>query len=958
MRQFAILSAGVCAFALAQPAMAQSAARQAAGGGRAAPAQAGAEGAGPADQDVVVTASRTIRDGRDSPTPLTVANADQLEMTPTSIPDALNKLPQFAGSTSSVGSGNGAGSGRSNIFSGNYINLRSFGAIRTLVLQDGHRVPPTTLNGQVDANTIPQLLVKRVDIVTGGASAVYGSDAVTGVVNFIIDKGFKGLKGQIQRGISGAGDGATFRAGLAGGIDVTDRGHLVVSVEHSENDGIRSTADRAWSATGPVYTGLGTAASPFLLTLNGRINNVSDGGLITAGPNSVKGLQFAGGGLAAFNAGVATLPISQNISVGGDGSSYHDVTLVVPVTTDQGFARFDYRLSDDITFYAQATVARATSNGFRNLNERPNSYRIFSGNAFLPASVQGPMTSTNTAFITLGRLNNDLMADAYTNQKTTSQRYTAGLTGKAFGEFKWDLYYTYGQADVSATVYNNINYPNFYAALDAVQNTQGQTVCRVTVTNPGLYPNCVPINMFGTGNQSQAAKNFIYQNTGWAATNRMHDAGGSITGSPFSTWAGPVSISVNAEYRKESLVETTNASSLLVPDFTGIRMGAANTIPTTVWAYPTEAGMYGQRSVWEAGGEILIPLLQNVPFAQRLAVNAAARYTHYSTSGDVDTWKIGAIWQPVTDLRFRGSISRDIRAPTLNDLFAGPSATFATLTDPHTGVTGTVGVVKSGNPSLVPEIARTYTVGFQYTPSWLPRFALSVDYFKINIANAISAINGADPTVLLDCETSGGTSPVCAAITRPLPFSNTSAANFPTAILNSSLNAAETYTSGVDVEASYHLNLSRLGALDFRLLYTYQPVLKSRSFPTSTQLDYAGAPGLSKSRVTGFINYKDGGFSLGTQMRYYSPQKRSENPTLVFVDPPLGSQFYVDLNIEQEVKAGGVRAAFFFNVNNLFDRQPRISPSTTRPNPGTGNPAVAGDDVLGRYFTAGVRFNF
>jgi outer membrane receptor protein involved in Fe transport len=393
-------------------------------------------------------------------------------------------------------------------------------------------------------------------------------------------------------------------------------------------------------------------------------------------------------------------------------------------------------------------------------------------------------------------------------------------------------------------------------------------------------------------------------------------------------------------------------------------VGPANTLPTTLMAYPTEAAMSGKRSVWEVGGEILVPLIEDVPFFKRFAINGAVRYTRYSTSGDVDTWKIGTIWQPVNDLRIRGTISRDIRAPTLSDLFAGPSVSVSTLNDPHTGASGSITVVKSGNPDLKPEIARTYTAGVQYSPSWFPRFSISVDYYRIKIANSITTINGADPTVLLDCEQSGGVSPVCAAIVRPLPFSNTTAANFPSKLYTLNLNAAETYTEGVDVEASYRLDLNQLsaslpGSLDFRLLYGYQPVLNSRAFPTSVLLSYAGAPGLSKSRVSALINYQDrGGFSFGTQLRYYSAESRSENATLVFADPPLPSQFYVDLNIAQEVKVAGGGVAFFFNVNNLFDKQPRLSPATTRPNPGTGNSAVSGDDVLGRYFTAGVRFHF
>jgi iron complex outermembrane receptor protein len=268
MRLSAALGAGVCLFALAPAAWAQDGAAAApapqaaenGAAGEAASAQAGDATAAVERGDIVVTGSRAIRDGRDAPTPLTVAGIEQLQLTPSNIPDALNKLPQFSGSTTNVGAGNGAGSGRSNVFTGNFINLRSFGAIRTLILQDGRRVPPTALNGQVDTNTIPQMLVQRVEIVTGGASAVYGSDAVTGVVNFILDRNFSGLRAQVQSGVAETGDAFSWRAGLAGGFDVGPRGHLIFSVEHYENRGIVSTSDRDWSAAVPIYTGLGTTA--------------------------------------------------------------------------------------------------------------------------------------------------------------------------------------------------------------------------------------------------------------------------------------------------------------------------------------------------------------------------------------------------------------------------------------------------------------------------------------------------------------------------------------------------------------------------------------------------------------------------------------------------------------------------------------------------------------------------
>ena len=205
-------------------------------------------------EEVVVTGSRVITNGDNSPTPVTVVTTEELAVTtPSNVPDALNKLPVFSGSRGQQTLGNASQNS-----TGNFLNLRGVGIIRTLILFDGHRVPPTAADGTVDTNTIPQLLLQRVDVVTGGASAVYGSDAVTGVVNFVVDKKFNGLKAQGQAGRSVFGDNATVRFGIAGGMDVAGgRGHIEGSAEHYNSDGIPYKTDRAAGSPGAVRRGRG-----------------------------------------------------------------------------------------------------------------------------------------------------------------------------------------------------------------------------------------------------------------------------------------------------------------------------------------------------------------------------------------------------------------------------------------------------------------------------------------------------------------------------------------------------------------------------------------------------------------------------------------------------------------------------------------------------------------------------
>ena len=556
----------------------------------------------------------------------------------------------------------------------------------------------------------------------------------------------------------------------------------------------------------------------------------------------------------------------------------------------------------------------------------------------------------------MGRLLNDLAADAATDQTTKAINGTVGLSGSFAENYTWDVYYTQGEARVSSVSRNNINYPHLFAALDAVPDPNGNVVCNVSLTNPGLYPGCVPIDLLGAGNESAAAKEYIYADTSWVALNKVKDVAGHIAGDPFRTWAGPATVSVNFEYRDMELAETADANSLAPLSFTGIRVNSA-ALPSTTWAYPTETSTHGTGSVWEGGGEILLPLLEDAPLAKRMAVNGAIRHTHYSTSGSVNTWKVGLIYQPIDPLRFRFSSSRDIRAPSLADLYGSTNISFTRISDPHTGASSAVAVQRSGNPNLVPEVARTYTAGLVYEPGWLPQFLLSVDYFQTRIDNAIGTVAGNDPAVLAECERSQWTSPVCATIQRPFGYGNTTAANFPTLLYTQNLNIAKAYTRGVDLEASYRVRLQRLGSLNLRLLYAYQPVLITQTFQSSPVVDAAGAAGLSSNRITGVIGYRKGMFSSNIQVRYLSAQKRSGNPADVYADPLMPSITYTDLDFGWDFQIGrDYLLQVFANVGNLFDQQPRISPAANRATiPGTGSPVVAGDDPFGRYYTVGFR---
>jgi iron complex outermembrane receptor protein len=934
-------------------------------------------------ETVVITGSRIVRDGYAAPTPVTVASIAELEQTtPSNIPDALNKLPQF--SFSSTTAANGSAGGAPSVFGGNFLNLRAFGLGRTLILMDSRRVPSTAINGLVDVNTLPQMLIQRVDVVTGGASAVYGSDAVTGVVNFVLDTHYNGLKAVVQGGTSSRSDANSYRIGVAGGTDIGARGHFIGSVERYQNNGIRSHQDRPWSASAPIYVGStnapgltpgstaapGSAANPYMLAQNVRISNTSFGGLVTAVKNGATPVpnspllnqQFlSDGSTVAFNAGTRTPTLSSNNSIGGDGGYYYDLNMTPPLRTNQAFGRYEYEFADHLTGYTQLGFAETQLFDQHSSNAAPLNFTITNDNPYLTSAEK---TQLGPNSFTLSRLTRDLSADSLLNQHTDALNFTAGLNGSVFSKFKWDTYYTYGKARLHSVTSNNINYPNLFAAVDSVKDANGNIVCRVSTT---LYPGCAPLDPFGYGNVSNAAKAFIYRDTEWHAVNTLNDFEGNISGPIFDNWAGPVSLALNAEYRAQSLSQNSSVDPLAAASYSALQNKPAVT-PAGVWAYGIQGAQHGSNNVWETSAETVFPLLAYLPGVQLLEASGAIRYTDYSTSGAVHTWKYGLNYQPVEDLRLRWTESQDIRAPGLNDLFAPTAIQSVTGTDPKTGVSGVVPSYTGGNINLRPEVARTTTIGLVYSPSFVPRLHLSVDYYKINIDNALSAVNGSSTAVVAECRGSGGTSPVCDAIHV---FVDPTTGKLAGYVTNNTINAALTSTHGVDVEVGYNFDLDDVyhalaGQLNLRALFAYQPDMKTKSFPTSDVVQSAGVAGsggtvgFADKRVTTDISYKYNDLAFNWQVRYSSKLAltgTTGNSKVYYVDTYLPSIFYHDVGMSYAFKfSSGSTAQLFFNVNNLFDQAPRPSPTNnSAAAPGSAVPANLGDDTVGRYFTLGVR---
>jgi outer membrane receptor protein involved in Fe transport len=908
-------------------------------------------------EEVVVTGSRIARAGYSAPTPVTMLQAESLaNKAPSSLSDALNQMPVFTGSISNSQDRN-SNAGR--VRTGNYLNLRSLGPQRVLVLQDGLRLPPTGNAGGTDANMIPQLLIERVDVVTGGASAAYGSDAVSGVVNFVLDKRFTGLKLLAQGGVSSRSDNASNRFGIAVGKDfLDDRLHVIGSAERYHSDGIENKASRAGVTDNWAVIGSGTAADPFVNVSNVRFSNASDGGLITSGP--LAGRQFLpNGATGAFNPGVATG--RAGLAYGGDGSVFPSArsTLSAAATTEQYLGRASYDLGGDVTAHVQASYNHAVNHDRPQpvtRNGATGSTTIYAENAFLSAADRAALGATQSFLV--GRFLSDFPF-YQARQETKAVVVHAGLDGKLGDKFKWDLDYTYGRTRLDAQALD-LDLERYYAATDAVKNTAGQTVCRITVTNPGVQDGCVPLNILGYGAPSSAATNYVMRPSTWQAINVMHDVQGSISGEPFSTWAGPVSIVVGAEYRHQTLDQTSNSNPATRPTFAGIRGVPTN---TNQFSFTNVSFASGSYSIKEAFGEAIVPLAKDSVIGKSLELNGAFRYTDYSTSGSVETWKLGSTYDPIDGIRVRATVSRDIRAPTLYELFAGPTVRVQGYSDKLTNQSGQYSEVNQGNRNLTPEIGSTFTGGLVLQPGFLPGFAISADYYKIKIRDAIASQYGSLQVLDL-CANSNYTSAVCSQVIRPLGPTNPSAANFPSQVNIFQTNVASIRTEGLDIESSYRRPLFG-GTLATRLLATRLISYTLQGSATAATLEYAGNADFAdvgnqpfpmpKWRGALEVTYANGPFTVGVQERYIGSYDRSK--LFVYRDGHTGSVVYTDLNLSYDLKAAGGNIQVFTTVNNLFDRGYPITAIGS--NPGLAVSTFRSIyDVTGRYVTVGMRARF
>lgn len=901
--------------------------------------------AAPPVEEITVTGSRiATTDGMASPTPLTVMTTEDLSLAaPTTLMDGLIRLPSLSASNTPRSPSSGAHNANTAISA---VNLRNLGATRTLVLVDGHRIVPADPRGFGDIGMIPEAFISRVEVVTGGASAAYGSDAVAGAVNLVLNKQFEGLTSTVQGGTSHYGDGESYKVEFNGGTAFADgRGHVMASVSLRDQSEINTETARAWGRN--AHGLVAVAGVPSNRRLTGVGSPATLGGVILTGP--LANTQFMTGGVpAAFQPG--TVPVATPLAiVGSPDASRTDGNIISGTHTLNAFQRISYEVSDSFQPYLQMMQSKGEQSykGNQTFHYGPYSYTMFSGNPFIPAATQAQMTNLNLPSFTLARQDNDF---GVPTGKADIDLFEAvlGSTGN-IGAWAYDAYIEHGEHTYQLDHHNNTNQDRLFAAADTVVDpSSGAPVCRVTLTNPGLYPGCVPINLFGNGTPSAESLAYIKGTSPYQVDLEQQIASFSVSGDLFSLPAGPLKAAFGAEYRRNSVDQTSDPESqmirnesLAIRGYPAIIQGGRGQ-----WVFTNVQPFSGAYNIKEAFAEFAMPVLRDVVAAKSLDLNAAVRYADYSTSGGVVTWKVGSVYEPVDGIRFRATVSRDIRAANLSELYTASTQSQLSVSDTVTnGATVAYIGTTTGNPELDPEEALTSTFGFVFQPTWLPQSSLSIDYFNIDIDGAIQTLGAQQ--IVDQCR--DGSAVACDSIVRG---SN----GLIQRIFLKPLNVSSLLVRGVDLEAQY-TTPALGGDLLFRLLGTYLSEYEV-AVPGGVPLQNAGLYTNPTWRATAQATYKQGPATLSLLMRYM-PDSTYSNSYIEGVsidDNSVPAVFYTDLTGEYSFNFGDTDMEAFVTVNNLFDKDPPIIDRATYSYRTQTDPVIY--DNMGRYYTLGLRLKF
>ncbi|WP_423141681.1 TonB-dependent receptor domain-containing protein [Parablastomonas sp. CN1-191] len=989
-RNVRALVAAALMVGVSQPALAQSVDQPAANQGTASSADPAAQNAAEPEvapqSDIVVTGSRIVRRDYTATSPVATLGPERLENTGSATLDtALVQQPQFVASTGSTTNSNG-NAGQAN------VQLRGLGRQRTLVLLDGRRLPPANADGSTDLNLIPTSLISDVEVITGGASAVYGSDAVAGVVNIKLKTKYRGIGLTGQYGISSRGDAADYRLGAIAGTSFADgRGEVMIAGEMAKRNPV-FIADRSFSFGANQEASLPQGTATFAATnqpSQAAINSVfskygvAPGTVVVGnsyGFNSDNTLFSTGRVVSNYRGSLdPAFYVSNGTQILADSRRYRFLQL--PLERYSTFGRVSYKLTDNLDFFVQGLYTHSTASVQLNPTNpsAANGFAIPVTNPFIPGDLKTLLAarpSPNATFTFFKRF--DDIGPRRTETKYDTYQVTSGLAGKLpFGDWRWDVTGSYGKNDIKSQLFNQFS----RAALQRLLNASdgGASLCS------GGY------NPFGAQPLSDSCRQYLIADLHNAVSITQKIGTANVQGTLFSLPAGDAKLALGVEHREDGF-RTTPDARITAGDIT-LQSG----LPFA-----------GSTKVTEGYAEALLPLIHDVPLIKLFELDLGYRYSDYNTIGAISTYKAEANWEVIDALRLRGGYNRAIRAPNIGELFtpvttgtsiignagtlgngdpcdirgayrvgAGASSVRGLcltqgvpnlLIDNFTYSQQSATTTSGGNLNLRQETADTISVGAVLRPKLgTPLFdnlSLSVDYYRISVKDAIGSIPA--NLVLANCFNVDGVSnptysnsnQYCALVTR----------DPTTGVLNNVraqlLNLGGYRTAGVDVSLDWRTHLDalglgeRAGELRFNMLATYLADFKIQTQLNDAFRQYAGTIGngqvdpvaISRPRwkANASVSYVNGPVTVGAVVRYIDKMSAAANVGTGGTAPGVPAVTYLDLNGRVRVGDG---FEMFGTIVNAGDKHPPVYPSA-------GSTDLATYDVIGRRFTIGARVKF
>jgi iron complex outermembrane receptor protein len=916
-------------------------------------------------EKIEITGSRILREGAIAPSPVTVISGkDLLSSGAISIGEALNDLPSLANTFSMANSGQFIGTAGLSL-----LDLRGMGTARTLVLVDGKRhVSSNPGSSSVDVNNIPAAWIERVEIITGGASAVYGADAVTGVVNFVLKKNITGLDVSLDKSFAEEGPYDNDKITLSYGSDFADgKGNIGIAISHFQQDGMNAkdrkstttpTAEVRNPANGDTRNPDGTTnhdgipdqiwipdAAWYDDSTAGNFYTYDDNGphwFIFNKDGSVRQQQLG----TTYNWGRCSGACDIL-----DLNKYNE--LQPTFSTFNVAVKANYDVTEDINIYADAKFVRtkADSIGQPSFFEYDGDHVIQRDNAYIHESLANVMDQAGIDSFQLHRFNEDIGRRFEQNTRETS-RFVVGVAGHMGESWSYDAYALYGKTEREQVNVDNVIRERYFQSMDAVYLDDGSIGCR---SSDARADGCVPTTLFGEGNVDPVAAQWFTTDSLSTSKIQQTVANFTITNSEiFELPAGFAGFAAGLEYREEQSDD--------IPD------AFAATGATFLTALQEEHGKF---DVSEVFVETSLPLLADLPMIKGLSLDLAARYADYSTIGGALSWKVGTNWEVNDQLRFRTTLSEAIRAPNIGELFQAQQQNFDFVNDPcdvqyNQGTTrgancaalgipagaqinpvSSVELLVGGNPELNEEESTSFTAGLVYQPDFVKGLVFTVDYWKIDIDDAIDQVDAQD--IANKCVDSEGgiNNQFCALVTRD--------ANHQITLVESTTqNVAKQEAEGVDFEIGYDFDALG-GSFTTQVIGTYLKSRKEFAFQIEPDQfsEFTGTTGEAQWQANFAIAYNNGPWSASWRTRYleevsrFTDQQLEQNPdrsnimtygTYFVTDIRAGYKFENNLTVE-------------FGIDNVFDRAlPHYTSGT-----GTG---TASYDNIGRLYYTTVSYNF